>query len=155
MKNTQMEYPAYNLLVCTQEAYKFWTSHSEKPIIQKTLDEVRNIAKWILADKEDNKAVRIYGIFNNKQTLVEELTRDDLNEPPEERTKGKWLNGRHYEYEYAYCSKCGHMEYAGWNSHAEAREAIVYFHKHYRFCPWCGTKMEGGQYVERKGTDNE
>ena len=27
--------------------------------------------------------------------------------------KGKWINGSGYEYEYAYCSECGRLQWAG------------------------------------------
>ena len=65
-----------------------------------------------------------------------------------EEAKGQWLNGNEYEYEYAYCSECGRMQWAGWDSHSDAREKIGDFHKEYKFCPGCGAKMEGGCYVE-------
>ena len=67
---------------------------------------------------------------------------------PEVRTNGQWNNGTDYEYEFAYCSKCGRMVFAGWNSHAEAREKVVNFHETYKYCPGCGAKMEGGRYVK-------
>lgn len=62
--------------------------------------------------------------------------------------KGKWKNGRNYEYEYAYCSECGRMQWAGWNSHKEAEKNIESFADDYRFCPGCGAEMEGGEYVK-------
>lgn len=61
---------------------------------------------------------------------------------------GKWKNGRKYEYEYAYCSACGRMQWAGWDSHNQAEENIEDFANDYRFCPGCGAKMEGGVYVK-------
>ena len=61
---------------------------------------------------------------------------------------GFWINGKNYEYEFAYCSRCGHMEHAGWDSHKEAREKIGEFYKEYQYCPNCGAKMEGGGYVD-------
>lgn len=61
---------------------------------------------------------------------------------------GKWKNGREYEYEYAYCSECGHMQWADWESHKQAEECIGGFADVYRFCPHCGAKMEGGVYVK-------
>ena len=62
--------------------------------------------------------------------------------------KAKWLNGKHYECEFAYCSKCGRMEWAGWTTHNRAKEKVVDFFKDYKFCPECGSEMEGGEYVE-------
>lgn len=61
---------------------------------------------------------------------------------------GKWMNGRKYEYEYAYCSACGRMQWADWNSHREAEDNIEDFADNYKFCPGCGAKMEGGVYVK-------
>lgn len=61
---------------------------------------------------------------------------------------GKWMNGRKYEYEYAYCSECGRMQWAGWDTHKQAEESIGSFADDYRFCPGCGAKMEGGVYVK-------
>ena len=61
---------------------------------------------------------------------------------------GKWLNGKNYEYEFAYCSECGRTLWAGWDSHREAKENIRDFAEYYRYCPGCGVKMEGGKYVE-------
>jgi len=63
---------------------------------------------------------------------------------------GKWLNGHDYEYEFAYCSECGHMQYTGWETHSQAKDNVADFHKKYRYCPNCGAKMDGGKYVERK-----
>lgn len=60
----------------------------------------------------------------------------------------KWLNGDNYEYEYAYCSRCGHMEWASWDSHAEAKEKVRGFHETHKFCSNCGAKMVGGEYRE-------
>lgn len=61
---------------------------------------------------------------------------------------GKWMNGRNYEYEYAYCSECGRMQWADWDTHKQAEESIGSFADDYRFCPGCGAKMEGGVYVK-------
>lgn len=61
--------------------------------------------------------------------------------------KGKWENGTMYEYEYAYCSECGRMQMAGWDSHRQAEENIESFANDYKFCPGCGAEMEGGVYV--------
>lgn len=62
--------------------------------------------------------------------------------------KCRWENGTTYEYEYAYCSECGHMQWAGWDSHREAEDNIEEFAHNYKFCPSCGAKMEGGVYVK-------
>ena len=61
---------------------------------------------------------------------------------------GKWMNGRNYEYEYAYCSECGRTQWADWDSHKQAEESIGSFADDYRYCPGCGAKMEGGVYVK-------
>lgn len=62
---------------------------------------------------------------------------------------GYWLNGEGYEYEFAYCSVCGRMEYAGWDTNSEAEEQITEFHKEHKYCPNCGTRMEGGKYQKK------
>lgn len=72
-----------------------------------------------------------------------------------ERAKGRWLNGYDYEYEFAYCSECGRMQWTGWNTHAEAREMVVDFHKCFRFCPGCGARMTGGEYIEGEFRERE
>ena len=61
---------------------------------------------------------------------------------------GKWMNGRKYEYEYAYCSECGRMQWADWDTHKQAEENIESFACNYKYCPGCGAKMEGGVYVK-------
>ena len=62
--------------------------------------------------------------------------------------KGKWENGRGYEYEYAYCSECGRMQWAGWDTHKQAEENIESFACDYKYCPGCGAEMDGGVYVK-------
>ena len=62
--------------------------------------------------------------------------------------EGKWMNGRRYEYEYAYCSECGRMQFAGWDTHKQAEENIESFACDYKYCPGCGAKMNGGVYVK-------
>lgn len=69
--------------------------------------------------------------------------------------EGQWLNGDDYEYEFAYCSECGRMQWANWNTHAEAKEKVGEFHEDYKFCPGCGAKMTGGRYVEKKAIDEK
>ena len=65
-------------------------------------------------------------------------------------TMAKWVNGHDYEYEYAYCSNCGRMQWAGWYTHLEAKRKIITFHEDYKFCPGCGASMVGGIYYEKK-----
>ena len=84
----------------------------------------------------------IFSIVDRKTFLDAKAA---LSEPP--RT-GKWKNGKKYEYEYAYCSACGHMQWAGWDTHKQAEEDIENFAEVYKFCPNCGAKMEGGVYVK-------
>lgn len=59
----------------------------------------------------------------------------------EQKYEAKWELG--VEYEYAYCSHCGHQQWASWDSHREAIENIREFHKEYKFCPNCGFEMKG------------
>ena len=63
-------------------------------------------------------------------------------------SKGRWLNGKDYEYAFAYCSKCGRMQWAGWDTHKQAEKNIESFAHYYKFCPSCGAEMEGGLYVK-------
>lgn len=84
------------------------------------------------------------GLINKTIAAVEKAKRA-LSAPPH---TGKWKNGKKYEYEYAYCSACGRMQWAGWDSHNQAEENIEAFADDYRFCPGCGAKMEGGVYVK-------
>lgn len=82
-----------------------------------------------------------------QQTAVEmrDVAIAALAAPPH---TGKWVNGSEYEYEYAYCSVCGHMQFADWDSHRQAEEGVISFADNYKFCPSCGAKMEGGVYVK-------
>lgn len=66
------------------------------------------------------------------------------------RESGLWLNGDKYEYEFAYCSKCCHMEHTGWNTHEEAKREIIDFCQEYKYCPNCGAHMIDGRYEESK-----
>lgn len=59
----------------------------------------------------------------------------------EQKCEAKWELGG--EYEFAYCSHCGHQQWASWDSHQEAMENIGEFHKEYKFCPNCGFEMKG------------
>lgn len=52
----------------------------------------------------------------------------------------RWERGM--EYEFAYCSHCGRMQFADWDSSSEADEKIGTFHEEYPYCPGCGCKME-------------
>ena len=78
-------------------------------------------------------------------SLVSDAARAALAAPPH---KGKWKNGTEYEYEYAYCSECGRMQWAGWDTHKQAKENIESFAHDYKFCPGCGAEMEGGVYIQ-------
>ena len=59
----------------------------------------------------------------------------------EQKCEAEWKLGA--EYEYAYCSHCGHQQWADWDSRREASENIGEFHKKYKFCPNCGFEMKG------------
>ena len=59
----------------------------------------------------------------------------------ERKYEAKWELGA--EHEYAYCSHCGHQQWASWDSYREAYENIGEFHKEYKFCPNCGFEMKG------------
>lgn len=83
--------------------------------------------------------------FDAKILEIEKVVRAALAALPH---KGRWKNGRSYEYEYAYCSECGRMQWAGWDTHRQAEENIGSFADDYRFCPSCGAEMEGGVYVK-------
>lgn len=57
-----------------------------------------------------------------------------------QKYEAKWGLGA--ESEYAYCSHCGHQQWASWDSYREAIENIGEFHKEYKFCPNCGFEMK-------------
>lgn len=97
----------------------------------------------LLMLRGDGKArcILTWDEFNESQKMLRAV----LAEPPR---MGKWVNGRGYEYEYAYCSECGRMQWASWDSHRQAEEYVESFADNYRFCPGCGAKMEGGVYVK-------
>lgn len=59
----------------------------------------------------------------------------------EQKYEAKWELGA--EHEFAYCSHCGHQQWANWDTYREASENIVEFHKEYKFCPNCGFEMKG------------
>ena len=59
----------------------------------------------------------------------------------EQKCEAEWELGA--EYEYAYCSHCGHQQLADWDSRREASENIREFHKKYKFCLNCGFEMKG------------
>lgn len=61
-------------------------------------------------------------------------------EPP--RVEARWTVGA--EYEYAYCSNCGHAEWGAWDSTEEAKDGVTDFCNDVKFCPNCGAKMKGG-----------
>lgn len=75
----------------------------------------------------------------------------ESTKPNKRQLAAIWINGDDYEYEFAYCSRCGRKEYAGWNTHAEAKDKVEHFHEDYRYCPGCGAHMMGGHYREKKG----
>ena len=83
--------------------------------------------------------------------IMAELVGDgDTSGESHSPTTGRWINGDDHEYEYAYCSECGHTQWADWDSHQEARDKVADFHEKYRFCPHCGARMTGGMYKERR-----
>ena len=86
---------------------------------------------------------------SNLDWTTANTTENAGNEAKTEKT-AIWLNGDDYEYEFAYCSNCFRMEYAGWYTHSEAQEKIPSFHEEYRYCPGCGAKMTGGSYIPKK-----
>lgn len=101
-----------------------------------------------------------------RRGIVIEATKEELSEQtgnllykevavtPSKRL-GKWLNGDNYEYEFACCSECGHMQWAGWDSHSHACEEISDFHKKYKFCPNCGASMVEGVYINGRRKKRE
>ena len=73
-----MEYPIHTIETHSDD--RWWTG----PQIYdgKTLADMREIAKGILADRAKTDSVRIFGIFNKKRTLLDEVRRsaeDDGN----------------------------------------------------------------------------
>lgn len=111
-------------------------SLGDSAALREALEEIEKILNsWYCPD--NSTAAKVVALRNKCRTA--------LATPPH---TGKWENGREYEYEYAYCSACGHMQWADWDSHMQAEEHIEDFAEVYRFCPSCGAKMEGGVYVK-------
>ena len=80
----------------------------------------------------------VFDVFSivDRKTFLD--AKSALAAPPHE---AKWTaNGG---YEFACCSNCGHLQYAGWDSRAEQAEKIGDFHELYKFCPNCGAQMKG------------
>jgi hypothetical protein len=77
--------------------------------------------------------------------VIQEKAREAIDKAEaalgEQRCEAKWELGA--EYEFAYCSHCGHQQWASWDSLREAVENIGEFCKEYKFCPNCGFEMKG------------
>lgn len=67
-----MEYPVY--VIETYADGRWWAYNEE--FVGKTLDEMKTFAKQLLADSDRKQSVRIFGVFNGKRTLCEEVYRD-------------------------------------------------------------------------------
>lgn len=80
---------------------------------------------------------RIAELFNEVKA-AQDIAKTAL---AEQKCEAKWRLGA--EYEYAYCSHCGHQQWASWESYREAVYNIEEFHKEYKFCPNCGFEMKG------------
>ena len=114
---------------------------------------MREVLEYVLQFDATDKAAEEDGLTDAERIAeyadhIEECqkkARAALAAPPH---KGRWKNGKNYEYEYAYCSECGRMQWAGWDSHRQAEDNIKSFADDYRFCPGCGTEMKGGEYVK-------
>lgn len=96
--------------------------------------------------RKSNDRIRTGKEIIRRRVVGRKVTIGDWN--PVKTDEGVWENGKGYEYAFAYCSVCGRMQYAGFDSHADAKENIERFHDKYKSCPGCGAKMEGGRYVE-------
>lgn len=128
--------------------------HKVKDVLSETEKETKSNALTIrnaLEELVDNIEMRaavfdMFSIIDKKTWLDAKAALALPLEERKEQREGEWLNGDDNEYEFAYCSVCGRMQYADWNSHAEAKEKIGEFHKDYQFCPGCGAKMVGGRY---------
>ena len=75
-----------------------------------------------------------YIVYDNGKSIE-----DLISELPSAQRKGKWMDGKIYEYSgtywYIYCSEC-HYERQD-DDHGKDDEYI--------FCPHCGAKMERGE----------
>lgn len=104
---------------------------------------------FISTDRESDYEVQVgewfhlgdFYIAAQSVNAIAEIQNILLCEAKNVRNYAKWELGA--EYEYAYCSHCGHQQLASWDSYREAMENIGEFHKEYKFCPNCGFKMKG------------
>ena len=108
----------------------------------RTCEDWERMDKFLVASANDIRKVK-----QDVKNLVAFYPRHESKECSQKH-KGKWENGSGYEYEYAYCSECGRMQWTGWDTHKQAEEEIESFASHYRYCPGCGAEMEGGVYVQ-------
>lgn len=71
---------------------------------------------------------------------VENFIKDAPAADVQEVKHGHWY---FTDYDYFDCSECGEAYYNGCNSSAEARKRLETGQDVYKYCPWCGAKMDG------------
>lgn len=112
--------------------------------LREVLEEVyyknKNLLKFeqtLIGRKLKTKDAQHFALALTYAGDIERIIENALSE----KYEAEWKLGG--EYEFAYCSHCGHPQWAGWDSHQDAEENIGEFHKEFRFCPNCGFEMKG------------
>ena len=89
----------------------------------------------VLLDKTIRRNSVWKGITNSEDKNLEEIVSELPSVNPQEPKTGHWIDtdSKDFEFHRVYkCSECG-------NTEIEYPESI---HGHFRYCPYCGARME-------------